>query len=53
VERGERILVDLLYSDHEGGQRAVARFAVPCRKDEDGARAEVVRYWSLDGADPR
>jgi hypothetical protein len=54
VERGGRVLVDLIYSDYEGGQRTIARFTVPSRKDEDdGARAEVVRYWNVDGQDPR
>jgi hypothetical protein len=53
VERGERMFVDLIYGDHEGGQRAIARFTVPSVKDENGARLDVVRYWNLDGADPR
>jgi hypothetical protein len=53
VERGERVFVDLIYGDYEGGQRTIARFTVPSRKDESGARTDVVRYWNLDGDDPR
>jgi len=53
VEQGERVIVDLIYGDYEGGQRTIARFTIPSRKDEDGARADVVRYWNLDGHDPR
>jgi hypothetical protein len=48
---GERVMVDLLYGDHEGGQRTITRFGVsPTATD---ARAEVLRVWVLDGVDPR
>lgn len=59
---GERapVQVDLLYGDHEGGQRAIARFVVsPWPTDEDrpaianARRAIVTRYWTVDGHDPR
>jgi hypothetical protein len=53
VESGERMFVDLIYGDHEGGQRTIARFTVPSVKDENGARLDVIRYWTIDGADPR
>lgn len=53
VELGEPVLVDLIYGDHEGGQRTIVRFLVPSQKNEDGARADVGRYWNLDGDDPR
>ncbi|MGH2888411.1 MAG: hypothetical protein ACRDNJ_02175 [Solirubrobacteraceae bacterium] len=52
VRAGEPLQVDLLYSDHEGGQRTVARFIVSDWPEEEGERATVVRYWSVDGADP-
>jgi hypothetical protein len=54
------IQVDLLYGDHEGGQRAVARFVVarwPTEEDRpeiaNPMRAIVVRYWTIDGHSPR
>jgi hypothetical protein len=53
AERRERVMVDLLYGDHEGGQRTIARFAVSRWPDVEGDRAEVLRYWNLDHEDPR
>ncbi len=54
------VAVDLLYGDHEGGQRTIARFVLsPWPTDEDRPpienprRAIVVRYWTVDGHDPR
>jgi hypothetical protein len=48
-----RVLVDLLYGDHEGGQRTIARFGVTASSEEDARRAEVLRYWNVDGENPR
>jgi hypothetical protein len=51
AEREAAFAVDLLYGDHEGGQRLVSRFALIHR---GGAwQAGVVFHWFLDGADPR
>jgi hypothetical protein len=57
---GEAVQIDLIYGDHEGGQRTIARFVASEWPDEDdhkptpGAqRAIVVRYWNLDREDPR
>ena len=44
--------VELLYSDHEGGQLAVGRFALAPVTD-DGWMCSVVRHWNLDRPDPR
>jgi hypothetical protein len=44
--------IDLLYGDHEGGQRTISRFAlIPA--GEDGWLASISRHWNLDRADPR
>jgi predicted cupin superfamily sugar epimerase len=44
--------VDLLYGDHEGGQRTISRFSLT--PHEEGTWfAAVARHWSLDRADPR
>jgi hypothetical protein len=52
IRNDEMIILDLLYGDHEGGQRTISRFVF--RIDEDGKRsASVVRHWQLDGPDPR
>jgi hypothetical protein len=55
IERGERIVIDLLYGDHEDGQRSIARFgAASANADADDAgRAYVIRNWNVDAADPR
>jgi hypothetical protein len=49
----ERVMVDLLYGDHEGGQRTIARFSISPWPDVEGERAEVLRYWNVDRQDPR
>lgn len=60
LDNGGSIQVDLLYGDHEGGQRTIARFVIaPWPTDDDRPaidspmRAIVVRYWTVDGHDPR
>ncbi len=44
--------VDLLYGDHEGGQRTISRFALLPRQ-EDGYISSVSRHWNIDRGDPR
>ncbi|MEA2702264.1 MAG: hypothetical protein QOD63_209, partial [Actinomycetota bacterium] len=54
IENGERTLIDLLYGDHEGGQRTISRFTVvPSTEEESTWRCSVVRHWNLDRQDPR
>jgi hypothetical protein len=60
LQDGDPIQVDLLYGDHEGGQRTIARFVIapwPTQDDrppiDNPMRAIVVRYWTVDGHDPR
>jgi hypothetical protein len=48
----EAMTVDLLYGDHEGGQRMVTRIALLPTPDE-GWLASVSRHWNLDRDDPR
>jgi hypothetical protein len=51
-ESGEGITVELLYGDHENGQRTISRFALLPR-DGGGWIASVARHWNIDRADPR
>ncbi|HVS43255.1 MAG TPA: hypothetical protein VMU20_13470 [Candidatus Dormibacteraeota bacterium] len=44
--------IDLLYGDHEGGQRTITRFALIPRTD-GGWLCTVGRHWNLDRRDPR
>jgi hypothetical protein len=49
-----RVMLDLLYGDYEGGQRTIARFSIAGAGDDKKVRnAAVVRYWNVDGDDPR
>ena len=52
IEARESMTVELLYGDHEGGQRVVSRFAVLPREDGTWIAA-ASRHWNIDGADPR
>jgi hypothetical protein len=45
--------VDLLYSDHEGGQRIVSRFSVRPRVETGEWLSSVGRHWNIDRPDPR
>ena len=52
ISRRESVTVDLLYGDHEGGQRTITRFALLPHSD-GGWLAIASRHWNLDRADPR
>src|SRR5262249_26194611 len=45
-----RVTVDLLYADHEGGQRTITRFVL-LPAGGDRWRCDVTRHWSLEAAD--
>jgi hypothetical protein len=49
----DRIIVDLLYGDYDGGQRTITRFGLSPWPDRGSWRSEVIRYWNLDREDPR
>lgn len=61
VKAGELLMIDVLYGDYEGGQRAISRFLL--QRHESQARqgagdqqrwlASVIRHWNLDRPNPR
>lgn len=62
IEAGEPWTVDLLYGDHEGGQRVVTRFTMLpfSHPDQDTGSvpqtrwfATASRHWNIDRPDPR
>ncbi|HEY1507744.1 MAG TPA: hypothetical protein VGF93_02000 [Solirubrobacteraceae bacterium] len=53
LRTGARVAVDLIYGDYEGGQRTIARIGLTRDGDAKDYRAEVGRYWNVDGSDPR
>ena len=52
LDARQRVTVDLLYGDAEGGQRAVSRFSITPREDSAWL-AVLARHWNVDRADPR
>jgi hypothetical protein len=51
VEAPQRMSVDLLYGDFEGGQRVISRFMLTPRDDQ--WYVSVARHWNVDRPDPR
>lgn len=47
IDAGNGITVDLLYGDHEGGQRTISRFGLMPREGSEHLTS-VARHWSLD-----
>jgi hypothetical protein len=52
VEARQNFTIDVLYSDHEGGQRAMTRFLISPAGDDDWFAA-VGRQSNIDRDDPR
>jgi hypothetical protein len=55
---GQGLSIEILYGDHEGGQRTITRFFLaprPHASDEDSWlwTCATVKHWNLDRADPR
>jgi hypothetical protein len=51
IAKEQGFTVDLLYGDHEGGQRTISRFTL--LPHSSGWMCNVVRHWNLDRHDPR
>jgi hypothetical protein len=51
TQRGP-FMLDLLYGDHEGGQRVITRFSLTPR-DDGTWLASVAKHWNIDRHDPR
>jgi hypothetical protein len=52
IDSRRRIVIDLLYGDHQGGQRLISRFSLLPRSD-GGWMTSVARHWNVDRQDPR
>jgi hypothetical protein len=55
IEARQTLTIDLLYGDHEGGQRTISRFSANPGGGEDETQwlNSVSRHWNLDRQDPR
>lgn len=51
VEAPQRMSIDILYGDFEGGQRVISRFMITPR--EGRWYAAVARHWNVDRPSPR
>ena len=52
IQERRRLTVELLYGDHEGGQRVVTRFALTSAGDGSVWLSSMGRHWNLDRPDP-
>ena len=52
INERRRFIIEVLYGDHEGGQRTVSLFSIVPRPD-GGWFLTVARHWHIDGSDPR
>jgi hypothetical protein len=52
IEERRPVTIDVLYGDHEGGQRTITRFGLLPHADGVWLPA-AGRYWSVDRDDPR
>jgi hypothetical protein len=55
IEELEQFTVELLYGDHEGGQRTITRFGMIPYETDETVRwyPNVALHWNLDRPDPR
>jgi hypothetical protein len=56
IQQRRRFAIEVLYSDHEGGQRTISLFSVTPRETVDDPSqwlCSVARHWNLDRPDPR
>lgn len=52
IRTRDRLIIDLLYGDHHGGQRVISRFSLLPR-ESGGFLAAVSQHWNVDRPDPR
>ncbi|MDX6207083.1 MAG: hypothetical protein QOF39_3140 [Frankiales bacterium] len=52
IKASQPLTIDVLYGDHEGGQRVVSRFVLTPHEDA-GHILAASRHWNIDRPDPR
>ncbi|WP_152626835.1 hypothetical protein [Streptacidiphilus carbonis] len=56
MKERDRVNIDLLYGDGEGGQRTISRFSFMAKRESEALDdwfCQVVRHWNVDRPDPR
>jgi hypothetical protein len=53
IRAREAVTIDVLYGDHEGGQRTISRFGMTPHQNGEGWIISAARHWNIDREDPR
>ena len=53
IDARQPVTIDVLYGDHEGGQRAITRFTMTSHPEATGWFVSAARHWNVDRSDPR
>jgi hypothetical protein len=53
IRANDALTIDLLYGDHEGGQRVISRMLLQRGGPDSPWLASVVKHWNVDRPDPR
>ncbi len=53
IKSNDVLLIDVLYGDQEGGQRAMTRMTLQRADETHPWMASAVRHWNVDRPDPR
>jgi hypothetical protein len=53
IKANEVLTIDLLYGDHEGGQRVISRMMLQRSSEAGPWLSSVIRHWNVDRPDPR
>jgi hypothetical protein len=53
IKNADAVTVDLLYGDHEGGQRVITRFVLRTGRSEGVFVSSATHHWNVDRPDPR
>jgi hypothetical protein len=53
LDARQPLAVEVLYGDHEGGQRTISRYGLMPSDDGPDWTCTVLRHWQLEGLDPR
>jgi hypothetical protein len=53
LKGADAVTIDLLYGDHEGGQRVITRFVLRPGRTEGVFITSATHHWNVDRPDPR
>jgi hypothetical protein len=53
IDSRQPMAVEVLYGDHEGGQRTISRYGLMPSRERPEWACTVLSHWQLEGLDPR